>query len=606
MRLVNRPRSLRRLTLFSILMVVGLVGLFADAFTLGPASRLTLPAEHFAHTIPNTDLNPFGVNTFLDQEVEEVKKRWTMEMISDAGIGWIKQQFSWAEIEPRPGHYYDDLYGKSTWEKFDQIVDLAEEYGVQVIARLDRPPEWARGQDTNPEAPPTDPRAYANFVYQFVLHYRGRIHYIQIWNEPNLHREWVLNAPVDARAYTAVLRMAYLKAKEADPNIQVLSAPLAVNTTDDPNRLYVSELTYLEEMYRAGAGDYFDIMSANAYGFNDPPADPPSPDKLNFRRVELLRLVMERHGDGKKAVWFNEYGWDAPPADIPPSEVLWGRVTEQQQAQWTVEGIRYAEEHWPWAGVFSIWYFRPVREPLEKRADYYFRMVNADFTPTLVYLAVKDAAVSLNTASPGLYDETSAPVQPRGQWQIVYTNTITSGSYLESSEPNSSLGLIFEGTDLTLRVRRGPDGGRLLVSVDGIFGKGTDLPREDFGGAYLDLYSAQEEWVDVHLVQGLGQEFRPSRHRLQLTVAEEKAPQSNGHSCALDSFRVEYNRSYQLFWASAGVLAILVLATLTAIGLEVRRPVAPRQVATVRNPWTLRPEQLQAQDEDPTLPPPAP
>ncbi len=593
MRFVKRPRSFRRVTLFSFLMVVGLAGLFADFLVLGPTAPADLPPVHLAHTLPNTDLNPFGVNTFLDQEVEEVKKRWTMEMISDAGIGWIKQEFSWAEIEPRQGHYYDDLYGKSTWEKFDQIVDLAEEYGIQVIARLDRPPQWARSDCPNPASPPKDARAYANFVYQFVLHYRGRIHYIQIWNEPNLDREWCQGAAVDARAYTQLLHMAYQKAKEADPNIQVLSAPLAVNTTDDPNRLYVSELTYLEEMYQAGAGNYFDIMSANAYGFDDPPEDPPSPDKLNFRRVELLRLIMERHGDGGKAIWFNEYGWDAPPADMPESEIIWGRVTEEQQAQWTVEGIRYAEEHWPWAGVFSIWYFRPVRDPLEKKADYYFRMVNADFTPAPVYLAVKEATALSSIASPGLYDETAAPVQPGSQWQLVYTSTITSGSYLESSEPNSSLGLIFEGTDLTLRVRRGPDGGRLLVRVDGIPGKGTSLPQAAFGQTYLELYSAQPGWMDVHLIQGLGQELGPAKHRLELTVAADKAAESTGHSCAVDSFRIEYNRSYHLFWASAGSLAILALAMLVALAFEVRRPLPPRQVNAARNPWTLRPEQLQ-------------
>ena len=33
---------------------------------------------------------------------------------------------------------------------------------------------------------------------------------------------------------------------------------------------------------------------------------------LNFRRVELLREIMVRNGDGP-AVWFNEYGGGASP-----------------------------------------------------------------------------------------------------------------------------------------------------------------------------------------------------------------------------------------------------------------------------------------------------
>src|SRR5687768_12361069 len=36
--------------------------------------------------------NPYGINVFLEQEVEEAKIRRSLEMIRDAGFGWIKQQ----------------------------------------------------------------------------------------------------------------------------------------------------------------------------------------------------------------------------------------------------------------------------------------------------------------------------------------------------------------------------------------------------------------------------------------------------------------------------------------------------------------------------------
>jgi hypothetical protein len=581
---------MRRLWVFALLTLAGLAGFLVDLFLLGPVAYTPLPASpRLPSTIPNTDVDPYGVNIFLDREVNDWKVRRTIEMIDEAGIDWVKQEFSWAEIEPREGYFWDDRYDKSSWAKFDRIVNLAEEYGLHVIARLDRPPEWARAPDSNPQAPPLDPHTYATFVKTFVEHYKGRIHYIQIWNEPNLHNEWQLGAPVSVDDYVTLLRLAYQAAKEADPNVQVLCAPLAMQTEDDPNRLYVSELTFLEEMYQSGAALYFDIMSANAYGINAPPDEPPDPSRYNFRRVELLRMVMEAYGDTNKAVWFNEYGWNTAPADIPAQ---WVRVTDQQQAAWTVEGIAYAREHWPWAGVISIWYFRQGGEIPADSAEYYFRMVNVDFTPLPVYYAVQRATAALATAGPGWYEETAAPVQRRGDWQAIYTGTVSAGAYLEANEPASRMEITFLGSDLALRVRRGPDGGQLLVWIDGQPGRGTALPRDEKDQAYLDLYSAQEEWVEVPLVEGLGNEFPAQTHRLELTVAEGKAADSEGHACGIDGFRVAYHRSFALFWTTAGLFLALVLAMGASLLIEARRPSPPHRPRTPINPWTVRTEEV--------------
>jgi hypothetical protein len=592
------------LWILALLTLAGLAGLLVDLLVLSPAAQPALPPPRQPRTIPNTDLDPFGVNVFLDREVQDFNLRHTMEMVDQAGIDWVKQQFSWAEIEPvRQGYFWDDRYDKSSWEKFDRIVNLAQEYGLQVIARVDRPPEWARAPGSNPQAPPIDPHTYAEFIKTFVEHYKGRIHYIQIWNEPNLDTEWMLGGRVDPEGYVTLLRLAYQAAKEVDPNIQVLCAPLAMKDVDDPYWHSVSELTFLEEMYQHGAQPYFDIMSANAYGINSPPDDPPDPSKYNFRRVELLRLVMEKYGDTDKAIWFNEYGWNAAPANIV--DVPWGRVSEQQQAQWTVDGIAYAREHWPWVGVIAIWYFRQGGEIPMNSAEYYFRMVNVNFTPMPVYVAVQKAATALSTAYPGWYEESSPAVQRRGDWQPIYTHTVSAGAYLLANEPSSRMETTFVGSELTLRVRRGPDGGRLLVWVDGVPGRGTTLPHDDKGRAYLDLYSPQEEWVDIPLVHGLGKEFPAQAHRLELTVDEVKRPESEGHACGIDGFEVGYRRSYTLFWATAGLLLLLALAATAGLIVEIRRPPAPRERRNPVNPWTVRTEEGQGSAAAPPLPPPS-
>jgi hypothetical protein len=291
---------------------------------------------HAARLIPNTEVNPLGANFFLHREVEEWKLRKTLEMASEAGLGWVKQQFPWEEIEPvRKGEFYDERVRNSSWEKYDRIVALCEEYGLQIIARLDRPPVWTRADNTYRERPPDDLEDYGDFVYAFVDRYRGRIRYIQIWNEPNIFPEWG-NRPVDPEGYVDLLRTAYQRAKEADPSVYVLSAPLAITLGQahpEPEKwISMNEIQFLEEMYEAGAKQYFDILSANAFGLGSPPEEAPDPRVLNLRRVLLLRAVMERNGDADKAIWFNEYGWNASPEDFPEDQLVWERVSEETGA----------------------------------------------------------------------------------------------------------------------------------------------------------------------------------------------------------------------------------------------------------------------------------
>jgi hypothetical protein len=186
--------------------------------------------------------------------------------------------------------------------------------------------------------------------------------------------------------------VAYRRAKEADPDVVVLSAPLAMTLEDASMRGNHNDLVFLDEMYRAGAGQFFDVLSANAFGFDRPPEDAPDPQVLNFRRVELQRQIMARHGDGDKAVWINEYGWNAAPASFPDELLTWERVSEAQQAEYTLRGIAWARDQWPWLGVVNIWYFRQVGDVPPDRAAYYFALVDPAFTPRPVYEALTTEA----------------------------------------------------------------------------------------------------------------------------------------------------------------------------------------------------------------------
>ena len=82
-------------------------------------------------------------------------------------------------------------------------------------------------------------------------------------------------------------------------------AQLAPTTADDT--LNLPDTTFLDRLYQLGAAEYFDVVAAAAYGFDQPPSANPAPDRLNFRRPKLLRQATERHGDGDAPIWITAW-----------------------------------------------------------------------------------------------------------------------------------------------------------------------------------------------------------------------------------------------------------------------------------------------------------
>lgn len=498
-----------RLVLFAIIMLLSIGAAVAEllSFTIFAAPPPPVTPQR---TIPLTDLNPYGANFFLEREVEAWKRERTLAMARAAGIAWARQQFPWEEIEPARGEF--------NWEKYDGIVDLYLKNGLQIIARLDRPPPWAR---TNPSGtgssgPPDDLNWYGDFIEAFAQHYKGKIYLFQIWNEPNLAREWN-DAPINPAAYVSLLKVAFTRAKAVDPNIRILTAPLAI-TLGEPypkgENVYrnMNDLLFLDEMYAAGAKTYFDILSANAFGLESPPDEPPDPGKLNFQRVALERQVMEKNGDSDKSVWIDEYGWNAPPPSIPDSRLIWGRVTEEQQADYTVRGIGFARKNWKWAGVVSIWYFRQVGDITLNNPEYYFRMVDVDFTPRPVYLAVSNAANSEQTAGPGRYEETNPGLEFEGGWLPKFDSRASAGQEMVQSAPDATATIRFFGDAIDLVVQKGPGIGGLVVRLDG--GNVGGLAQDPSGKSFVNLAGASDQWQSV--IQ-IARNLNRGNHTLSLT-----------------------------------------------------------------------------------------
>ena len=342
--------------------------LIYDTGLLGQFSKPSLAREQV-----QSRSSKIGVHTRLTDEVEEWKIRKTLLMVREMGASYIVEYFPWAYIEPNQGSF--------NWQHPDLVVSNAYAQGLKVIARLDLVPDWARPKDSTAQYLSEDHyKDFGDFVYAFVNRYKGKVQYYVIWNEPNTSFEWGFR-PVSPEQYVELLKVAYTRAKQADPNAIILTAGLA--PTVEESGMAMNDLVYLQRMYDAGARNYFDAVAVHAYGGKYPPDDPASPDKLNFARVSLIRQIMVRNGDADKHIIITEAGWNDHPR--------WTKaVRPMQRIEYTVRAYQKVDQEWPWVDALNMWVFR-LPWPAHNYNDYY-TFVDTDFNPKPVYEAVKKYA----------------------------------------------------------------------------------------------------------------------------------------------------------------------------------------------------------------------
>jgi len=360
----------RRLT-FRLLVIL----IFLWAVESPPWPRITVPP---AQTV-RTSHPIVGVHTRLTDEVDIWKIRRSLELVREMGSPWIVEFFPWAYYEPDKNDF--------RWEHADLVVDHARAQGLTVIARLGLVPGWARPPDEIQHTTfnTIDESGYAgmgDFAFEFVKRYKGRVHAVIVWNEPNLTFEWGFR-PVDPQGYADLLRAVYPRIKQADPTMLVLAGALAPTLEPDGSPNGMNDLVFMQRMYDAGAAPYFDALSVHAYGLLSPADEAPAPDRLNFRRVELVREIMARNGDAAKPVYVTEAGWNDSPR--------WNQsVRPAQRIEYTLAAYQWAEAHWPWCKVVAMWAFR-YPATLGSYHDN-FTFVGVDMQPRPIYFQVQQWA----------------------------------------------------------------------------------------------------------------------------------------------------------------------------------------------------------------------
>jgi hypothetical protein len=272
-----------------------------------------------------------------------VNMSYQLQRISAGGVKWIREDFSWPQLEPVKGVY--------DWHLADQLMKGASSARLNVLPIVNHTPAWASSDPSGAGGstwPPTSNADYARFVDAIVARYgRGGwfwkahpnltpvpITAVQLWNEPWGFFSWKPNP--DPARYAALAKAGARAAKGRDPNIKVITVgDILQSRTDKVARPWLAELVKDREL--VGLTDAWGVATYPGPR-NQGPYDTRSRPEYNFGRVRLVRDMTLAAGAGKP-IWITEMGWSTGPND-PEG------ISEAKQAEYLNDATRRAVDEW--------------------------------------------------------------------------------------------------------------------------------------------------------------------------------------------------------------------------------------------------------------------
>ena len=340
---------------------------------------------------------PFGVNGHQNDDA-------SLALAADAGIGWVRMDFNWYQMEPSPGVY--------DWSAADRFIDTATAEGLNVFPTIAYAPAWAVAPGCNDLSPEPgdwchnqspDPAAWASFVEAAVARYGDRVKVWGLWNEPNLEhfyrdtREvWVRDVLVPG---AEALHTTCSDCQVAGPELANIRG---ANWDSDEgvcafgecmfNGWEVSLTEILDE-----AGDHIDIVTHHRY---DDSAQIWLDELIggqwfgNLQYMHGLKEITDAHAPGKP-VWITEFGWETTPGGpYSPSyaaDQLTDSYLDLQEARTTGWN-----GHAPWPELDKLFWYDLHDDPVVHAwGQYTWGLLDADGQPKEAYYAYADVIDAL-------------------------------------------------------------------------------------------------------------------------------------------------------------------------------------------------------------------
>ncbi|GAB1422339.1 hypothetical protein MASR2M15_25680 [Anaerolineales bacterium] len=171
---------------------------------------------------------------------------------------------------------------------------------------------------------------------------------IEVWNEPNLSREWP-EGQISGSAYTSMLAQAYGAIKAANGSTMVISAALAPTGAEAafPGRV-INDDNFLRDMVNAGALNYMDCVGVHYNeGIISPQQTSGDPRDSYYTRYfpSMISTYWNITG-GQRPLCFTELGYLSPEGfGSLPDFFAWAQnVTVSQQAAWLAQAAALASQ----------------------------------------------------------------------------------------------------------------------------------------------------------------------------------------------------------------------------------------------------------------------
>lgn len=358
-----------------------------------PRSTSTpVPPAYPTYEGPPLDRDEIGIQIHLHREALNP----VLNHVAELGAGWVKVQVSWKLYESAPGEY--DAW---RFRELDHLVSGAAGRDLKVLLSVAKAPEWSR-PTAEMDGPPGDFALFGEFMHYLAARYQGNVAAYELWNEPNLRREWN-GVALGGEALARLVSIGADGVRRGDPQALTISAAPATTGIND-GMTAIDDRVFLRQMVASGVGDVVDGIGVHPYGWANPPdasasdreqVAPTHNDHPSFffrDTLETYRTLLDGAGYADLPLWVTEFGWgsfERFEAAPPPEASFMAHVTEWQQAVYALEALRMGHDR-SGVGPMFLWNlnFAPTFGADFSASGY--SLLRPDGSPRPVYLALQD------------------------------------------------------------------------------------------------------------------------------------------------------------------------------------------------------------------------
>jgi len=254
----------------------------------------------------------------------------TYDLMAKTGVKWARMQTGWIKCEKEKGVYdfqwldetVDSLlaigiepwlsvsFGNPLYTPVEGYADYAEKHPGEKV------PSTIRGYVGEVPMYHGDEavKGWKNYLYAMAKHFKGRVSYWEIWNEPNTapHGFWQTRnlykyndrdrSQFEKKCtedYVKLVKISSEQIRKANPDAKIIGGAIS---------LAVDACFFMRNLAKAGIAKYIDILTFHPYGSN--------PEFGLEARYNNIRYELDSHGGSHVKIWQGETGSQTLPDGV--------------------------------------------------------------------------------------------------------------------------------------------------------------------------------------------------------------------------------------------------------------------------------------------------